>query len=111
VNVMNAARAIGVVTTSNAATGTIDEAKVLGALTGLAEREPEHRDLFDEAASRVKRSRSAGVEQLDENSVATRHSTGATIQLRYRSEIAEIFTDLAIDVGLRQSSALAGAVS
>jgi hypothetical protein len=74
----------------------------------LAEREPEHRDLFDAAAARVQRARSAGVEQLEANSVAIRHGGGATVQLRYRSEIAEIFTDLAIDVGLRQPTVLAG---
>ena len=35
----------------------------------------------------------------------------ATIQLRYRSEMADIFTDLAIDVGLRQHSKLVDAAS
>ena len=106
-NVMDAARAIGVVATSNEASGTIDEDKVLAAIADLAERQPEHRDLFDAAAGRVKRARSAGVEQLDESSLSGRHTAGATVQLRYRSEIADIFTDLAIDVGLRQPSMLA----
>lgn len=107
-NVMEAARAIGVVATRNEVTGTIDENKVLAALAGLAEREPEFRDLIDAAAARVKRGRSAGVEQLDASSLAIRQSAGSTIQLRYRAEIAEVFTDLAIDVGLRQHTLLAG---
>jgi hypothetical protein len=33
--------------------------------------------------------------------------SGANVQLRYRSEMAEIFTDLAIDVGLRDVERLA----
>ena len=106
--VMDAARAIGVVATSNEASGTIDENKVFAALGELAERQPNHRDLFDAAVARVKRARSAGVEQLDESSLSGRHTAGATVQLRYRSEVADIFTDLAIDVGLREHSMLAG---
>ena len=109
-NVMDAARAIGIVATSNETTGTIDENKVFAALADLADRHPESTDLFDEAAARVARARSAGVEQLDESSLIGRHRAGATVQLRYRSEVADIFTDLAIDVGLRQQTMLTGVV-
>lgn len=107
-NVMEAARAIGIVATNNPMSGTIDENRVFSALAGLAELDPESRDLFDDAAARVKRARSAGVEQLDSSTLAVRQSAGTTVQLRYRAEIAEIFTDLAIDVGLRQQTMLAG---
>jgi hypothetical protein len=101
VNVLDVARAIGLNVTSSEATGTIDEVEVLAALTGLAEDDPENNDLYGDAAGRVQRARSAGVEQLDAGSILLRPGDSATTQLRYRSEMADIFTDLAIDVGLR----------
>ena len=97
--VTDVARAIGL--TDDQPTGTIDEADVLRALAELAEGDPNNADLVGDAAARVQRSRSAGVEELDAGSRATSLRGVATIQLRYRSEIAAIFTDLAIDVGLR----------
>ncbi|HEY3483755.1 MAG TPA: hypothetical protein VGK49_00165, partial [Ilumatobacteraceae bacterium] len=98
---MDVARVLGL--TDDPATGTIDEADVLGALAELAELDPENADLFRDAADRVGRTRSAGVEELDDRSLAMfARAVTATIQLRYRSEIADIFTDLAIDVGLRR---------
>ena len=99
--VMDVARALGL--TDDPVTGTIDEADVLSALTELAERDPDNAELFRDATDRVGRARSAGVEELDDGSLAMfpRRVT-ATIQLRYRSEMADIFTDLAIDIGLRR---------
>jgi hypothetical protein len=96
---MDVARALGL--TDAQVTGTIDEADVLGALAELAERDPQNEDLFDDAATRVLLARDAGVEALDDSSRAMWAREAATVQLRYRSEMADIFTDLAIDVGLR----------
>lgn len=102
-NVMDVAGDIGLTVSHGEVAGTIDEAKVLRALAQLAEREPDDGDLFRDAAARVERSRSAGVETLHDGGGRTRPSEpGTTIQLRYRSEMADIFTDLAIDVGLRR---------
>lgn len=107
-NIIDVARAMGVDVTSNEVTGAIDEVNVLGALADLIERDPENQDLYDEAAARVRQSRSAGVEEIPSGSVLTRPSKVAvvTTQLRYRSEMADIFTDLAIDVGLRDQRKL-----
>jgi hypothetical protein len=101
VNVLDVARAIGLNVTNSEVTGTIDEENVLDALAELAEDDPENDDLFGYAAARVQRARSAGVEQLHAGSILIRPSEVATTQLRYRSEMADIFTDLAIDIGLR----------
>jgi hypothetical protein len=98
---MDVARTLGL--TDGQVTGTIDEAEVLGSLAELAEGDPDNDDLFDDAAARVRRARSAGVEELAERSRAMfPRQVTPTIQLRYRSEMADIFTDLAIDVGLRR---------
>ena len=109
VNVMDVARALGL--TDAQVTGTIDEADVLSALAELAECDPQNDDLFNDAAARVQHARDAGVEAIDESSRAMWSRDVATIQLRYRSEMADIFTDLAIDVGLRQHRDLADAMS
>jgi hypothetical protein len=101
VNVLDVARAIGISVTNGEVTGTIDEENVLDALADLAEDDPENDDLFGDAAARVQRARSAGVEELHAGSILIRGREVATTQLRYRSEMADIFTDLAIDVGLR----------
>jgi hypothetical protein len=107
---MDVARTIGINATSREVTGTIDEVNVLGALAELAESDPDNEDLFHEAAARVRASRSAGVEAHDPGTGFTRSSltpaSDVATQLRYRSEMAEIFTDLAIDVGLRNHEAL-----
>jgi hypothetical protein len=105
VNVMDVARAIGLV--EGPVTGTIDEAHVLGALADLAEGDPENEDLFTDAAARVRSARSAGAEVLEERQRTRAPRDVAPVQLRYRSEVADIFTDLAIDVGLRQRRELA----
>jgi hypothetical protein len=83
--------------------GTIDEAVVLAALSDLATKSPGNDDLFDAAVARVRRARSAGVVQPDAASLVPR---GRAVQLRYRSEMGEIFSDLAIDVGLRDAERL-----
>lgn len=99
---MDVARTIGL----DLVTGTIDEKVVLSALAELAENDPENDDLIREAAVRVQGARSAGVEEPDAGSrLIGRKET--TTQLRYRSEMADVFTDLAIDVGLRHPSRLA----
>ena len=102
VNVLDVARAIGLDVTDGELSGTIDEKNVLDALADLAEDDPENVDLFGDAATRVQRARSAGVEELDAGSIFIRPRESATTQLRYRSEMVDIFTDLAIDVGLRR---------
>ena len=45
----------------------------------------------------------------DATSVLHRFRDGAVVQLRYRSEMADVFTDLAIDVGLRDADSMADA--
>ena len=100
---MDVADDIGLTVSHGEVAGTIDEAKVLRALRQLAEREPDDGDLFRDAAARVEGSRSAGVETLHDGGGHTRPGSAApSTQLRYRSEMADIFTDLAIDVGLRR---------
>ena len=106
-NVMETARSIGVVVDDGAVSGTIDEAIVLAALTALAADHPGNDDLFEDAAARVRLARSAGVEHLAPNTVFNRSRTATIVQLRYRMEMADVFTDLAIDIGLRGPSALA----
>jgi hypothetical protein len=107
VNVIAAARSIGLAGGDRGAvSGTIEEEAVLALLSELAVANPGNDDLFADAAVRVQMGRSAGVVQPAESSVFS-HSRGATVQLRYRSEMADIFTDLAIDVGLRDVDRLA----
>ena len=48
-------------------------------------------------------------EEFDATSVLNRSRVGGTIQLRYRSEMADVFTDLAIDVAMRHAERLADA--
>jgi hypothetical protein len=87
-------------------TGTIDEVDVLRALDELAGWDVEHEGLYRDAAVRVRASRSAGVEALP---TIRREAvpSGAITQLRYRSEMADIFNDLAIDVALSERRELA----
>ena len=98
-NVIEAARAIGIVATDGDVSGTIDQSKVLSALTQLANDNPTHVDLFHDVAARVHLARSAGAE-------GPLTSGAAPTQLRYRSEMADLFLDLAIDIGLRPDSEL-----
>lgn len=105
-NVMNAARAIGLVVTEGDVSGTIDEVRVLTALTQLANDDPAHADLFLDVAARVRLARSAGAEEPLSSSTRLRQGDASVTQLRYRSEMAELFLDLAIDVGLREDREL-----
>ena len=104
-NVMTAARSIGLVADDRSAvSGPIAEATVLGAISDLATAHPDSDDLFADAAMRVQLARSAGVVHPEATSLTGRSSNEAPVQLRYRSEMADVFTDLAIDVGLRQAA-------
>ena len=100
-NVMDTARTLGLVAADGDVTGTIEQPKVLDALADLAERHPTNADLVASVTERVRAARSAGVEVHDPRSVRARPDGATTTQLRYRSEMADLFTDLAIDVGLR----------
>lgn len=99
--VMDAATRIGL-TGTREVTGTIDERKVLGALAELAVGDPANADLYEDAASQVATSRSAGAEVIDVARSLDPHAA-PTIRLRYRSEMVDLFTDLAIDVGMRSA--------
>ena len=81
--------------------GTIEERLVLAALEELASAHPDHADLFILASDRVRSSRSAGLEILDQDSVFSRYRDSNEIQLRYRGEMREVFDDLLIDLALR----------
>lgn len=110
VNVTGAARSIGLVDDDRSDVfGTIDQDVVLASISELAVASPDDADLFADAAMRVELARSAGVEPVDAKSVVNRSRRGSIVQLRYRSEMAEVFTDLAIDVGLRHAARLAAA--
>lgn len=101
-NVMTAASSIGLVADDRSAvSGTIDEATVLDALSDLAAALPGNDDLLADAAMRVQLARSAGEVRPEPSSISRRARTGTVVQLRYRSEMADVFTDLAIDIGLR----------
>ena len=110
VNVTAVARSIGLIGDDRREVfGTIDQDVVLAALSELAVTDPDDEDLFADAGMRVQLARSAGVEQFDAKSVLNRSRAGGAIQLRYRSEMADVFTDLAIDVALRHAERLADA--
>jgi len=100
-NIMDVANSLGLVDSSGTVTGTIDQQKVLGTLVELTEKDPAHADLYAEAAEHVRGARSAGMETHEANSLQTLSGSEGTTQLRYRSEMADLFTDLAIDLGLR----------
>lgn len=107
-NVTAAAVSIGLASDDRSEVfGTIDEDVVLASLSELAVASPDDDDLLADAAMRVRLARSAGVEQIDAKSVVNRSRSGSTVQLRYRSEMADLFTDLAIDLGLRHAARLA----
>ena len=104
-----AARSIGLVGDDGREIyGTIDEEVVLASISSLAAAHPGNDDVFADAAMRVRLARSAGVVQPDPTSVLSRSRTGTSMQLRYRSEMADVFTDLAIDVGLLDAERFAG---
>jgi hypothetical protein len=108
VNVITAAHSIGLTRHDRGEiSGTIDEAAVLAVISELAAADPANADLFAEAAGRVRGARSAGVVQPAESSVFSQSRPETSVQLRYRSEMADVLTDLAIDVGLRDVERLA----
>jgi hypothetical protein len=108
VSVMAVARSIGLVTGARGeVSGTISEDVVLASIRSLTGTHPGNDDLFADATMRVRRARSAGVVQPDATSVLHRSRTGPSVQLRYRLEMADVFTDLAIDIGLRDAERLA----
>jgi hypothetical protein len=110
VSVMAVARSIGLVSdVGGRVSGTIDQDVVLASISGLAAAHPGSDDLLADAAIRVRLARSAGVRQPDAASMLHRSPTGATVQLRYRTEMADVFTDLAIDIGLRDAARLVDA--
>ena len=107
-SVIAVARSIGLVSDARGeVSGTIDQNVVLAAISDLATAHTGNDDLFADAAVRVRRARSAGVVQPDPTGLLHRSSAGATVQLRYRTEMADVFTDLAIDIGLREAERLA----
>jgi hypothetical protein len=107
VSVTAVAHAIGLVgDDGGVVSGTIDEDVVLAALSELAAASPEDEDLFADTAARVQLARSAGVVEPDTTSVFSQARPRVTVQLRYRTEMADIFSDLAIDVGLRDAARL-----
>jgi len=109
VSVIAVARSIGLVSDARGElSGTIDQSVVLAAISGLATAHPGNDDLLADAARHVQRARSAGVVQPDPTGLLHRSPAGATVQLRYRSEVADVFTDLAINIGLRAAKRLAG---
>jgi hypothetical protein len=107
--VIEAARAIGIAVTDGDVSGTIDEAKVLTTLADLANDDPANVDLFQDVAARVALARSAGAEGPLTDGARVHPGDETPTQLRYRSEMADLFLDLAIDVGLRQDSELVAA--
>jgi len=108
VDVMGTARSMGLAgENGSAVAGTIDETVVLAAIAELAAANPGYDDLFADAAMRVQLARSAGVVAHDATSIFSRSRGDDALQLRYRSEMADLFTDLAIDVGLRDAARLA----
>jgi hypothetical protein len=109
-NVMAIASSIGLVTDDRrGVSGTIDEGVVLASISELAAASAGNDDLFADAATRVQLARSAGVVHPDATSVLHRCRGGAAVRLRYRSEMADVFINLAIDVGLRDAESLAEA--
>jgi|GEM_PF-1411729 hypothetical protein len=100
-DVLAAARAIGLdPAPAGESFGTIEEEVVLETLQALADAHPGAADLFAEAAARVQLARSAGVERIEPGSVFAVGRDVLVVQLRYRSEMAEVFSDLAIDLAL-----------
>ena len=114
-DVMTTARNIGLIGADGSDVfGTIERHVVLDTLAGFARDSVADADLFNQAAARVRAARSAGVERLGASDFLGRASSAQTnvageIQLSYRAEMAAIFMDLAIDLGIRHSAAPAEA--
>ena len=107
-SVIAVARSVGLVSDARGeVSGTIDQNVVLAAIAGLAAAHPGNDDLLADAARRVQCARSAGVVQPDPTGLLHRSLAGASVQLRYRGEMADVFTDVAINIGLREARLLA----
>lgn len=105
-DVMMTARNIGLIGADGGNVfGTIERHIVLAALSELALADTGGADLFATAVERVNSARSAGVERLGETSFLGRINDIGEIQLSYRAEMADIFMDLAIDLGIRKTPA------
>ena len=103
-DVMSTARNIGLIAADGGSVfGTIERHVVIAALNELALADTDDADLFAGAIENVMASRSAGVERLGSTSFLGRTDDSGEIQLSYRSAMADIFLDLAIDLGLRHS--------
>lgn len=106
-DVLAAAATIGLTSGPGSdALGTIEEQVVLETISALAEEHPGNDDIFAEAAARVLLARSAGVEHIDPGSVFAVRRSSLEIQLRYRSEMLDVFTDLAIDLAIQAPKAV-----
>ena len=104
-DVMMTARSIGLIGADGGDVfGTIERRAVIEAIEDLARADAADADLFSAAIERVLASRSAGVERLGTTSFLGRTDAAGEIQLSYRAAMAEIFLDLAIDLGLRHSA-------
>lgn len=105
-DVMMTARNIGLIGADGGNVfGTIERHIVIAALSELALADIGGADLFAAAVERVNGARSAGIERLGETSFLGRTNDSGEIQLSYRAEMADIFMDLAIDLGIRNTPA------
>jgi hypothetical protein len=103
-DVMTTARSIGLIGADGSDVfGTIERDVVLGVLADLARDNDADGDLFVATVKRVLAARSAGVERLGSTDFLGRNNRTGEIQLSYRAEMAAIFLDLAIDLGLRRT--------
>jgi len=110
-NVMASANKMGITRSDGSAVhGTIDVEAVLTVLVDLEFEDPQNADLYTAAATSVGVARSAGVERIEASSIFAHQGRPSDINLRYRSEMADIFLDLAIDVGMRHPQAANAAV-
>lgn len=102
-NVMASAAQVGITRSDGSAvSGTIDVEAVVLALLDLELDDPRNADLYSAATARVRAARSAGTERIDADSIFARQGRANDMHLRYRSEMADLFLDLAIDVGMRE---------
>ena len=102
-NVSAAARSIGLVRDdAREMCGTIDEDVVLTSISSLDAAQPGNDDFFADVAMRVQLARSAGVScSLARPACSTVPAPAGPCSSGYRSAMAGVFTDLAIDVGLK----------
>lgn len=109
-DVLKTAATIGL-TGPGGTVGAIEEDVVLMALSELAVAHADDATLFEDASLRVRLSRSAGVERIEPDSVFAAGHPSLIIQMRYRAEMLDVFTDLAIDLGMRLASRVGSPVA